>query len=198
MNKLSAARLSKNDKVGLTTGLTITALSRLFRMDKKTVGDLLVGLEPSGEVSGFPIYHIASAASRLVAPSDEQVTALIKKMNPSKLPVKLRKEFWDSALSRQKYEENAGDLWRTVDVQELLIDVFKTMRTQIMLFSDTVDREVNLTNAQRCLIQEMSDDLLQQVSKALIERKGLEKLKPVLDVYDEGETYELAKGENEQ
>lgn len=148
-------------------GVSAKQLSELFRMAPQTVKNMLGSLEPVKKRQGWPIYDLAEAASRLATPTEEQLMRYIKRMPANKLPVHLQKEFWDALRSRQTYQENAKDLWRTEIVMSFIIDVLRTIRQSLNVVEDAVDRETELTPKQRGIIQCLIDDLLADVSKKL-------------------------------
>lgn len=148
-------------------GATISQLQLLFDLDRRTITQRLGTLDPSGKRRGFPIYNIAKAAAYLAPPQEDQVIKVLEKMPASKLPIHLQKEFWDALRSRQLYEENAKDLWRTDVIVDFVIDILKTVRESVNVFEDTVDRETELSIKQRAIIQTLVDDLLNDVSKKL-------------------------------
>lgn len=149
----------------LYEGCTITQLAEIFRMDKKKCSSLLAGLEPCGSRQGFPIYDLFNAASRLATPSEKQLMRTLERMSPSKLPTHLQKEFWDARRSRQQYEENARDLWRTSTIVDFTVGMLKTVRDSVTVMEDVVARESDLTNKQRQIIQQLVDDLLSDIER---------------------------------
>lgn len=151
----------------LYEGCTVTQLAEIFRMDKKKCSSLLAGLEPSGERQGFPIYSLFHAASRLATPSERQLMNTLERMSPSKLPTHLQKEFWDARRSRQQYEENARDLWRTHTIVEFIVGILKTVRDSVTVMEDVVARESDLTTKQRQIIQQLVDDLLADIEQRM-------------------------------
>ncbi len=152
--------LDSDDKSALFEGMSIGMLAQVFKMDKRKVSKLLAGLKPSGKRHGYPIYDIAEAASLLAVPPDDQIVEALRRIPMNKLPVHLQKEFWDAARSRQTYEENSRDLWRTEDVINTLSDILKAVRQSVTLFADAVARETELTDKQRGAIEALCDDLL--------------------------------------
>lgn len=152
-----------DEKSALYEGVSVTTLSQLFHMDKKKVSRLLVDVKPAGRRRGYPIYKIADAASRLAVPPDEKIVESLRHVPMNKLPVHLQKEFWDAARSRQTYERDAGDLWRTEDILDVLTEILKGVRTSVTLFVDAVARETELTEKQRALIEQLADDLLENM-----------------------------------
>ena len=122
----------------LYDGCTIQELAKVFRMNAKDVSEKIRNLPSSGLRQGHPIYHLAEAARYLMDPLVD-VEAYIKKLRPNDLPPFLLKEFWSGQLNKQKYELNAANLWPTVDVMTVLADVFKKLKSGILLFADTIE-----------------------------------------------------------
>lgn len=194
----------RTTRLMLYEGCTISQLAEIFRMDKKKVSSLLAGLEPTGERQGFPIYSLFHASSRLATPSERQLMNTLERMSPSKLPTHLQKEFWDARRSRQQYEENARDLWRTHTIVEFVVNLMKTVRDSITVMEDVVARESDLTNKQRAIIQQLVDDLLndmerrfretdiyKQYTNSLEEDADESKEKPMVEVPDPDEDEDL-------
>lgn len=151
-------------------GVTVTTLSQIFALDHKDVNKRLVGkITPvSGAKDKNVRYRIRDAAPFLV---DLKVDPeeYLKSLSPSKLPPALQDSFWKAMLSRQKYEENKGDLWRTARVFEVVSSAFKVIRLTVLMFNDTVSQQTELTDRQREIIQELADGLLASLLEALTE-----------------------------
>ena len=151
-------------------GVTVTTLSQIFALDHKDVNKRLVGkITPvSGPKDKNVRYRIRDAAPFLV---DLKVDPeeYLKSLSPSKLPPALQDSFWKAMLSRQKYEENKGDLWRTARVFEVVSSAFKVIRLTVLMFNDTVSQQTELTDRQREIIQELADGLLASLLEALTE-----------------------------
>lgn len=154
----------------LATGeATMAQLAKLFRTDAKTLPKRLRGLQPAGVRSGASVYSIAEAATRIVKPG-YSIEAYLRTMNHAELPPLLTKEYWNGARARQIYEENAGDLWRTPDIVEALAEAFKTCRMSLLLTSDSVERETNLSEVQRKIIKRNLDGAIDDLKEALVTR----------------------------
>lgn len=152
----------------IASGLPVTELAKLFRTSLLNVRRKLANVRPIAERAGDPVYDIAEAAEWLVKPKVD-VAEYIKSLRPADVPVALQKQFWDSQLGRQKFEENAGHLWRTEKVQMAVGDLFKVIRQKVRLFSDSVERETALSEEQRVIITRMADELLEDMYKAVVE-----------------------------
>jgi hypothetical protein len=151
----------------LASGLPVTELATLFRTNRQNVRKKLAGVKPIGDRAGDPVYDIYDAAQVLVKPNVD-LAEYIKTMRPNDVPPALQKQFWDGQLGRQKFEELAGNLWRTEKVQLAMADLLKIVRQQIQLMSDTVERETGLTEEQRKIIFGISDNVQDSLHKAVL------------------------------
>lgn len=156
-------------KTMIFDGCSISQLGQIFGMDNRTVTKRIQGLAACGKRQGHPIYKVAEAARYLVDPIGD-IEAHIKKMHHRDLPPMLLKEFWAGQNARLKFEEEQGDLWRTERVLEHYATAFKTLRTEILLMADSLDRQAELSDKQRALIRKATDGLLKNLRTSLIEQ----------------------------
>lgn len=149
-------------------GVTVTVLAQIFGIDHKDVNKRVVGKITPVSTKGGVRYRIRDAAPYL---TDLKVDPeeLLKNLSPSKLPPALQDSFWKALLSRQKYEENRGDLWRTARIFEVVTEFAKSIRMTIQMFSDTLSQQTELTPRQRELIEALSDGLLEELGTAVQE-----------------------------
>jgi len=151
----------------LYDGCSLSQLGIIFKMDNREISRKIAGLSPSGERLGYPIYNLAEAAARLVPPQGN-IEEAIKKMSPKDLPPAITKEYWAGQHARLKFEEDNGDLWRTADIVERLSEAFKTLRMNLLLMRDQVERQTLLTDKQREIIQTLIDGALNELADSLI------------------------------
>lgn len=151
-------------------GVSASWLAQVFGHDKNTIAKKLAkaGIEVVGRRNGGPLYRIPDAAAYLVKPKVDLV-AYVKTLRPNDLPPMLNVAYWDAMLKRQKWEENAGDLWRTEDVLTVFGDLAFEIKTTVNLWVEEVDRREGLTNEQRKIITELSDTLLLRVHQQMVE-----------------------------
>lgn len=164
---LGAKAMDDEGRSMLYDGCSKSQLGTLFGIDKRDIDEKIRDVPPSGERMGYPIWRIKDVAPYLVPPQGNFEEA-IKKMSPKDLPPMLTKEFWQAQHSRLKFEEDQGDLWRTADVIEKLSVVFKTLRMNLLLVNDQVERQTQLTEKQRKIIQGLIDSTLNQLADSLI------------------------------
>lgn len=164
-----AAANQTTDWTVTLNGVSVTWLMQAFRMDRQTVKKKLARLLPIGNGSGGqPLYDFVQAASYLVKPQVD-VGAYIQSLRPQDLPPLLQKEYWDARLKRQRWEERAGDLWRTDEVRNTFSEVFKLIRTRMQLWVDDLDRAKSLSNEHRLVVTQLVDSLQDDLHRSLIE-----------------------------
>lgn len=151
-------------------GVSANWLATMFGHDKNTIKKKLAkaNLEIVGRRNGGPLYRLADAAPHLVKPEVDLVE-YIKSLRPNDLPPMLNDAYWSAMLKRQKWEENAADLWRTEDVLEVLGDLNFQVRNTVNLWVEEVDRIDALTQKQREAIVKQADRLLELFYNMLIE-----------------------------
>lgn len=154
----------------LATGeATMAQLAQLFETDAKTLPKRLRGLRPAGVRHNTSTYKIRDAAARLVKPG-YSIEAYLRGMNHSDLPPLLTKEYWNGQRARQIFEENAGDLWRTSQVVEAISEAFKTLRMELLLIPEGIERETGVTDAQRKILRRYIDGTIDTLREAMIDR----------------------------
>ena len=170
----------------LARGVAATTFAALFGMSKEQVQMKLSGAAVVGKTRlGGPAYEFREACSRLARPGPDQVIEYVKKMRPNDLPPIMQTAFWDAALKRQKFEREAGDLWRTEEIEMVLAEVFKNFRMGALLFADTLARETGLTPQQRKIVEELSDTLLAEARKSLLENDAFAKIRNMREINDD-------------
>jgi hypothetical protein len=145
----------------LVKGFSINQLAELFEMDRRTVTDRLREVEPSGTRSSHSVYRLVDAAPRLLEVDSLGVKASRRAAN--------EKDFWDAQLKKQKFEENAGDLWRTDKVIEVFAQVFKQFRESVVVFVDSLEHESGLPPETIASAKMFGDSLLTECRAKLLE-----------------------------
>jgi len=154
-------------------GVTESWLAQVFEMDITIVRKKLRWCPVKrtirrGRTQQTNYYDIKEAARYLVIPA-MSTQDFLRELKRGSLPPALQQSVWDALLKRQKWEEQAGQLWRSDKVRQVLGSTFQTIKFTAQLWAETVERQTELSPAQRTLIVEMSDLLLKEVYEALIE-----------------------------
>lgn len=154
-------------------GVTISFLAQTFRMDHQKVKRKLVNCpvkrrQTRGTMQVQHWYDLAEAASYLV---DAKINPedVISKMRREDLPPSISTAYWDAQLKRQKWEEQAGQLWRTETISSVIGSMFQTIKFEIQLWADTLERQTGLTEEQREVLNGMTDQLQQSMFNSLRE-----------------------------
>lgn len=151
----------------MMAGVTVSWLSQVFNMDPKTVKQKLADCPPLHRRKAGYVYALPVAAQYLVKPA-LSADQFMKSIKQADLPASMQQMFWDAALKRQKWEENAGQLWRTEKVREVLGSTFQTIKFTLQLWADTLERQIGLTQEQRDLLTKLVDELQAEIHKRLV------------------------------
>lgn len=149
-------------------GVSVTWLAQAFGMDNSTVKRRLANCPPIGKQRNYDIYSLRQAAQYLVEPKID-IGAYLRSMNPSQLPSYLQDAYWSAMLKRQKYEENAKELWRTADVLDVFGEFAMTMKSTVQLWVENLDRVHGLTPEMRLTMTQQGDNLLEEIHRLMIE-----------------------------
>lgn len=157
-------------------GVTASWLAEVFAMDLRVVKTRLRDCPvKSSHSRGTKMltthYDVKTAAAYLVTPAFSTAEYL-RGVRRGDLPAALQQTVWDALLKRQKWEEAAGQLWRTEKIRDVLGVTFQSMKFTIQLWSETVERQTELSDAQRDLIIKMADSLQSDLYDALVENVG--------------------------
>jgi hypothetical protein len=157
------------DMTDVFSGVTVTWLSKVFGIDPSDVKKRLGECPPLHRRKAGYVYSLPIAARYLVKPVFD-VQKYLSTMKASELPNGLQKDYWDAALKRQKWEENAGQLWRTEAVLEVLGEAFKSIKFSMQLWADNLDRVTGLTDEQRKLLIGMVDGLQDEIYQHMVKQ----------------------------
>lgn len=161
--------LRMQDVHAVLGGVSVPWLMKAFAIGRQTVEKKLRGCVPVGQGKhGTPLYDLKEAASFLVVPR-VGLEEYVKSLKPDQLPERLRDSFWAAKLKEQRWEEKAGDLWRTAIVVSKLTGVLMSMRTRLQLIPEEVERHAGLSPKQRAAVVEVVDDIQSQIHQQLIE-----------------------------
>lgn len=182
-----------DDALGdIMSGVSARWLQMVFGVERNTVSRALQGIKPIRMAGHTAYYAVKDVAPYLVAPK-MRIEEYLETISPDKLPEHLRETYWNVQAKSQKVRVAAGDLWRTEDVIEVLGEIFKHIKNTILLWTDTVEEQVGLSDDQRHIILRLSDDLQQEIYRTVVQRASESKTRSQLKELDgeiEDEDYE--------
>lgn len=142
-------RLDAHSESLLYQGANLSELTLLFKADHRTLKAKMYGMKPVGKRGNAEIYDVSEVASRMGKLTEEQVDAAMKRLNHDDLPKALTKEYWAGKRSKQEYEFRNGDLWQTVVVVEKVGDMVKSLKMELDLLIDGIERQAEMSTRQR-------------------------------------------------
>ena len=149
--------------------VSITFLSEALGQDRKAVTRKLAELPPVGQHRGnVPLYDFRQALAYLVTPRVDMAKA-VRTMRVEDLPPSLHKDVWDAKLKEQKWRQQAGELWQTEDVLEVLGEAFQRLKTTTQLWIDHVADNHALPAPARKELTDLVDALQADLHRTLCE-----------------------------
>lgn len=153
----------------LSKPVSISFLSMVWRTNVTTAKRRLAALAPIAHHRGNqPLYDFVQASQYLVKPRVD-MREFVKKMDAADLPTSLQKDVWDARLKEQKWRQQAGDLWPTEDVLEVLGEAFQRLKTTTQLWVDQISEANTLPDPIRKDLQKRVDGLQADLHNALVE-----------------------------
>lgn len=149
--------------------VNVTFLMNVFGMERRTIQVKLLNLAAVGHERGnTPLYDFRQAAAHLVKPIGNLAEQL-KSFRVQDLPTHLQAPYWEAMLKRQKYEQVAGNLWRTEDVLDVFGEVFIRIRDSLQLWPETLAESGDFTDDQRAKLIVMIDALQEEIHGKLVD-----------------------------
>lgn len=148
--------------------VSISFLCDIWGMDRSTVIKRLAPLPPvSSHRGNTPLYNFRQAAQYLVSPKVD-VAEFIRNMGLNDLPMSLQKDVWDAKLKQQKWAVNAGELWKTTDVVEVLGDTFQRIKTTTQLWVEQIAEDGEVPETVRETLMGLVDGLNRDIYESLV------------------------------
>lgn len=148
--------------------VSITFLCEVMKMDRKNVTKRLAPLAPLDQHRGqSPLYDFRQAMQYLVTPRGD-IAQTIKRLGTEDLPNSLQKDVWDARLKEQKWKANAGELWHTSTVLDVLTEAFQRLKSSTQLWIDQVSDNHMLPPEARKELTELVDALQADLHRTLV------------------------------
>ena len=159
---------SRDSVYEVLNGVPADWLRRAFHMSLAKCQARLKGLRVIGvTASGVPLYDLGHAAERLVRPKMDLAEHL-QDITVDDLPEKLREPFWNSKLKQQRYEKNAGELWRTEAVIHLFGSVLKDAKERLRLVNTLAENTLSMTPEQLQGLRKIVNDVQGEIYNQII------------------------------
>lgn len=151
-------------------GVTLNWLSQVFQIEHGKVKALLKDCPIKARHKNGAIYDVKVAAGYLVKPVVD-IEAYLQNMKVEELPTRLQDQYWSAMNKRQKWEENAGQLWRTARVAAAFGEVFLYLKEGANLFVQNLQTSTEVTPRQQELLEGMTRTLLKDFFQKIVNLK---------------------------
>jgi hypothetical protein len=96
------------------------------------------------------------------------IDGYMRRVNARDLPPILNKIYWEGLMVRERYREQAGELWHTEDVARVASDAFQSLRMSVLLIPDALRDGTDLSERQFTMVQEILDKALEESRVRLV------------------------------
>jgi plasmid maintenance system killer protein len=155
---------------GFLKPVTTQFLSQVFGIHANTVQKRLARcpVEHYGVHKGnrSARYDFRVACQYLVEPKTDIADWI---QNQEQFPPRLQKAFWSGQREKQRWQLEAGELWHTEDVVEVLGRTFIRIKEASRQWADQLPGKEDLTTEQYQALQKNVLDLLDEIHHTLIE-----------------------------
>lgn len=163
-------------------GVTLNWLSQVFGIEHGKVKALLKDCPIKARHKNGAVYELKVAAGYLVKPVVD-VEAYLQNMKVDELPTRLQDQYWSAMNKRQKWEEAAGQLWRTARVSAAIGEILMFMKESGNLFITNLQTSTEVSPRQQVLLEgmvrTMLTDVFEKITKLKL-RPPEQKTSPVL------------------
>lgn len=150
---------SKDSVYDVLNGVSADWLRRAFHISLPKCEKLLKSVQIKAvTANGVALYDLHKAAEVLVKPK-MNLEEHLKDITVDDLPEKLREPFWNAKLKQQRYEKNAGELWRTEAVIQLFGSVLKDAKERMRLINTLAESSLSLSPDQLLGLREIVNDV---------------------------------------
>lgn len=161
-------RRSRNYSTQSTTdevvdGVTAEWLARVFDVPVHKTRARLVQCSPCRVVGTTRYYRLADVHNYVHPPTDRELDWFTRNIKPEQLPEKVRSSFWIAKIKRLAYLNAAGQVFSADAVRTLFVGVFKTLRTTVEMWVDTVAENAEMTTEQRTILDQCVAGLLRDM-----------------------------------
>lgn len=152
------------DWTAFRDAVSLTFLSQVFRMDRKTVKQRIRKLDPIGSDRGNDTYDFLEAASYLVEPRID-LREHIAGLRPQDLPPTLQAAFWVAQEKRMEVMAKARRTWSTDAVLEAVVLIMKGCKEVMLTIPQQAQAKADLTDEQH-------DEIEKLIRAALVMMQG--------------------------
>jgi hypothetical protein len=146
---------------------SISKLSELFEMDRRTVKSRLADITPCGQKSGHPAFTIKKAAPALIIQNIAFGEA--GSLNPDELPPDMRVQHYSAELKKRDMLLRDSELLEVGDVLETYSEVFKSIDDGFETLPDQMAVEFEWSAAELVKCQSYIDDWRTELYKKLMD-----------------------------
>lgn len=148
--------------------VSMNFIAEVFDMDPATVRKRMIRCPKLGQVGGNrPVYDFKTAC-QFVLPPKMTAEEFIKTLHHAKLPPEVNKVFWQAQRERLRYLADAGEVWHTADLLDVLGQVNMTFKDRINMWVEDIRELKGISDEHVEKIEQMAHALKSDLYEALV------------------------------
>lgn len=145
-------------------GISVQQLARMFKITRHLAEVKLRNCRPMDlGAHGNPLYDLAEAAAYLIEPKID-IDEYLSNVKSDRLPEHLREGIWNARLKQQRFEVNAGDLWRTSKVMEVVGELLLDFAGKLSQIPEQAERIGGLNADQYKKLRAIVDSVREEMA----------------------------------
>ncbi|RDD72894.1 DUF1441 family protein [Paracoccus versutus] len=151
---------------------TVSFLASVLRKDKRTIERKLAGVAPVAREGKSDLYDFSQACEAVFRSETGLSARALANLDPTQLPPNTQSAFWSAQNSRAAYYRDAGDLWRSEDIEAALDAIVRVFRDSILALPEKLKAAAKSGKTPQDVAYAVLEAVENQAEKSVSELKG--------------------------
>ena len=151
--------------------MSISSIAAAWGVSRDKVKQVLATVPSEGVRNGYPTWTIRASATAMVMNEmgiTQDSVAEDGSIDPSKLPPKDRKDWYESELKREQLRVKQGELLLAEEVAADKAETYKALATTIQTLDDVLERDLQLSPEQTQKVSQLKRRVLESLQMAIL------------------------------
>lgn len=151
---------------------TVSFLASVLRKDKRTIERRLAGVAPVAREGKSDLYDFADACQAVFRSETGLSAKALANLDPTQLPPITQAAFWGAQKQRIAVYREAGDLWRSDDIQTALDAIVRVFRDSLLALPDKLKAADQAGKTSQDVAYAILEAVEDQAARSVRELKG--------------------------
>lgn len=151
---------------------TVSFLASVLRKDKRTIERKLAGVAPVAREGKSDLYDFSQACEAVFRSETGLSAKALASLDPTQLPPITQAAFWGAQKQRIAVYREAGDLWRSDEIEMALDAIIKVFRDSLVALPDKLKAAGKSGKTHQDVAYAILEAVEDQASKSVRELQG--------------------------